>query len=525
MDGRILYLNLDDETIREERVSGFSVSSLYAMVDAQSFAFAFPSSVLALAVFISPQDHRLVRFAAACRLAGTMSRLGITALIVRGMSHKLSYLYASDDDLSIYHCENIRFSSARRFAQVLCSSSEDGHLAIGEAGERQSPLASCIVDTGLSIGCGLAAVMGAANFKGIVSHTASPAAAAETLPARKGLMKELSVYGGISLVDYGLSGGWLPVKYYQGYYDPRCSNLDGRTACRIYNVEHRGCQGCTASCLLFDASRQTSLPSWKDAAALGSNLGIFSLQTVTLLADKCRDCGLDTVDTGAVLACLMQREDLPYTFPSIAKADTAELERVLSLIAARKGCGELVSGGLSVLEDAVSLSGRSVAYDLRGAHAQALFCLLGETTACHADLVYNLKARMDDEQTGRAAAWLRLLVHAFENSGRPAIWLLAGSSLKRWLPLMTRPFFLRRMMLSLFRRHGLDLVSALESVDSFDAVFGPIERLPQQFSLPSVVGYTDEVNIVKLTLGYSRELDWIRSNAVKVKKQSVVSQP
>ena len=80
-------------------------------------------------------------------------------------------------------------------------------------------------------------------------------------------------------------------------------------------------------------------------------------------------------------------------------------------------------------------------------------------------------------------------------------------------------------MLSLFRRHGLDLVSALESVDSFDAVFGPMEQLPQKFSLPSVVGYTDEVNIVKLTLGYSRELDWIRSNAVKVKKQSVVSQP
>ena len=52
-----------------------------------------------------------------------------------------------------------------------------------------------------------------------------------------------------------------------------------------------------------------------------------------------------------------------------------------------------------------------------------------------------------------------------------------------------------------------------------------MEQLPQKFSLPSVVGYTDEVNIVKLTLGYSRELDWIRSNAVKVKKQSVVSQP
>lgn len=205
-----------------------------------------------------------------------MNALGIVAVVVSGSAHRLSYLYASDDDISIYHCENIRFSSPHRFFQLLASDPSDGCMSIGEAGEKGGALGACLLDSSLCIGRGgLAAMMGSMNFKGIIAHTASSVRPVDSSSwPHSRTAKSFSLYGSASLVDCGMRNGWLPTRYFSGLYDPRCLYLDGRMACRTYNVDHVSCPMCTIACRLEENGE--ALADWAEAMALGSNMGIFS---------------------------------------------------------------------------------------------------------------------------------------------------------------------------------------------------------------------------------------------------------
>ena len=514
MEGRILRISLEDETVRQERVDDMSIVDLYDVVDERTFAIAFPGSSGTLALYINRQSGRFCRDAAQSALGAKMSALGLCAVVVTGVAHKLSYLYVSDDDISIYHCENIRFSSARRFFQLLSSSEDDGCIAIGEAGERTSPLGVAMLDTSIGLGRGgLAAAMGSMNFKGIIAHTvSSPDGKQAPSWPRSRIAKAFSLHGSSSFVDNGLANGWLSTRYFNGHYDPRCVYLDGRMASRIYKADHVACPGCRIACRLEEAGEP--LVDWSAAMALGSNMGIFSLQKVNALARACIARGLDPVDTGEVLSYLNTLESVPYTIPAVRGADVGELERIIGLIGARKGNGEAVSAGLTALDGALSIDGRSCRYDFRGCHAQALFSVLGENTPCYVDLAKGLHRMFDDETVGRIAAYLRLFTHAMENMGSPAFFMLPMYfdmiSLRpmRWRAMM------RRIMARFDAKAGGVLQQGLGSVEAFDRLHGPMEHLPQRFLLPSEVGYTDEVNMVKLTLGYQDEMQYIRRKVV-----------
>lgn len=510
MEGRILRISLDDETISQEHVEDACVESLYEEVDEHTFVIVFPGSAGTIALYMNCQSGRFSRDASQSTLAVKMNALGIVAVVVSGSAHRLSYLYASDDDISIYHCENIRFSSPHRFFQLLASDPSDGCMSIGEAGEKGGALGACLLDSSMCIGRGgLAAMMGSMNFKGIIAHTASsvrPDVSSSWPHSRTA--KSFSLYGSASLVDCGMRNGWLPTRYFSGLYDPRCVYLDGRMACRTYNADHVSCPMCTIACRLEENGE--ALADWAEAMALGSNMGIFSLEKVNPLRRACISRGLDPVDTGEVLSYLKTLEHVPYTLADVRNADVGELERVISLIASRKGNGEALSAGLCALDGALSVEGRSCIYDFRGCHGQALFSSLGENTPCHVDLVKGLHRILDDETIGRVVAYLRLFTHAMENSGLPPFFMLPMHFDQVPFTVMRLPMVMRRIMSSFARKCPAPLSAGLESVDAFDRLHGPAEKIPDRFMLPASVGYTDELNMVRLFMGYQDEMQYIR---------------
>ena len=517
MDGRILYLSLDSETVREEKAGGsFSVSSLYNHVSESCFVIVFPGGSGTLAIYKSRQNLKIARDFSTSRLAWLMNSSGIIAVVVTGTAHKLSYLSVNEDSASLEHCEQIRFSSPLYFAQV-AGQSGDGFIAIGEAGERQSPLATCYCDTALSLGRGgLAAMMGSMNFKGIVIHTAKNIEQSVSLDARKSAVaKEMNLYGGASLASYGLKNGWLATKYFQGYYDPRSAYIDGRSECRNYTVEHLSCDCCSIACRLVDKASARSLPGWQDVMSLGSNLGVFSILRISALHSACMQAGLDCQDTGEILSYLNTQDCLPYTFPSLRSDDLDSCLKAVNAIASRKGNGELVSSGLSSLENAWSVNGRSLIYDLRGAHAQAFFTSLGENTPCYVDLVKNLRSVMSEENVGRAAAWLRIFTHALENRGVPAFFMLVRYFDARAFRFADSRRMLRHLMSGFASKDKALIKEGLESIDAFDSLFGSMDELPEVFFMPGTPGYTDELSMVKLANGYYSELEYIRAKIAR----------
>ncbi len=525
MDSRIVYISLNDESIREEPVDdGFSISSLYGSADDSSFVLAFPCNEFNLCGMIALYKNakgRICRDYAQPVLALHMKRNGIKAIIVSGVSSKLSYLYISDDTLAVYHCENIRFSSPYRFAEVLLSSPDDGFMAIGEAGEKQSPLSICCCDSGITTGHGgLAPLMGKMNFKGIISHSVleddeKPACTLRK-KNRSTLMADMALYGSAVLLDYGSSYGWAPKNAFSPYYDPRLKALDGKSQSREYKVEKTGCPLCPLPCSLVDAATARRLPSWKEAMCLGSNLGIFSLEKVTALLHHCLNLGLDPCSAGEMLSYLNTIDNPVYTIPAVKNTSIEEKCRILSLIASRKGAGEIVSRGFDEFPDAPSIDGQPCVYDFRGAHAQALFSIYGENTPCYADLVKNLRGKLAGELTGRAAAYLRIYTHAMEDMGIPAFFMLPLYFDSVPFSVFNSIVLLRTVMrgFSIGKMKNDDLIAeGLESVTRLDSLNPEPSAIPSIFLLPGRSGYTDEVNSVKLKSGYLSEMEYIRRKA------------
>ncbi len=511
MDGRILHIALGEEKIREEKVENFSIPSLYSFVDTRHVVFCFHPSGGLLALYISRQDGKLTRDFVSTRLACHMAGAGVVAMIVSGVGRKLSWLSVVEDHCELKHCGSIRFSQPQDFVRLLAESEDDGFLAIGEAGEKLSPLSTCCCDNNSTVGRGgLASILGSMNFKGVISHSS---AVLQPLLQRKkyrsALARDLKLYGSATLVDYGVKNGWLPKKYFKPFYDPRAFFLDGKQTCREYNVEHNGCPSCQILCKLSDKGSDLILPSWQDAMALGSNLGIYSVGKVRQLLSACHDYGLDSCDMGEMLSFLNTQDNLDYTMPTVKGCDVAGLLKVI----AGFGSGKYLLS-LASFEDAMSLDGRSCIYDFRGAHVQALFSCLGETTPCYVDLVMNLKKVWDTEKAGRACAWLRVYTHAMENLGYPAILMLPMYFESHPLRLYRSMWLFRRLMQG-FKIEGYknaDLLKlGVESIDAFDARRGEMAELPAFFQFTGRTGYTDEVNIHRLKDAYSRELDYIRS--------------
>lgn len=527
MDGRIVYISLSDETVREEKTGeDFSIPSLYTLAGNSSFVLAFPCNDFNLCGMVAIYKNakgKICRDYAQPVLSRHMKKAGIKAVVVSGVASKLSYLYISDDTIAVYHCENIRFCSPYRFAEVLLSSPDDGFIAIGEAGEKLSPLSICCCDSGITTGRGgLASLMGKMNFKGIISHTVleddEKLQYAIRRKNRTALVSDMSLYGSAVILDYGASFGWAPKNGFSPYYDPRLKALDGRSQSREYRVEKSGCPLCPVPCSLIDTATQMRLPSWMEAMCLGSNLGIFSTGKVSRLLHQCLSLGLDPCAAGEMLSFLNTLDNPDYTIPGVKNTSLDEKCRILTLIASRKGAGEIVSGGFDALAEAPSIDGGACIYDLRGAHAQALFSVYGENTPCYVDLVRNLKRKLPAELTGRAAAYLRIYTHAMENMGIPAFFMLplhfdtvplvfAGN-------IFTVRLIMRSFSVGKIKNSEL-LESGLESVRLFDTLHGEAASLPSIFLIPGRCGYTDEVNMVKLMGGYLSEMEYIKRKAGK----------
>ena len=121
------------------------------------------------------------------------------------------------------------------------------------------------------------------------------------------IVKRMKKEGSCIFIDSALRMGFLPVRNYRERFNPRAYNLDGKAMSDAYGVFPDSCQDCPLLCGRRK-STGSMLPSWKECVAFGSNIGLFSLESVSRVADAVRRDGLGVEDTGALLAYLTDGE-------------------------------------------------------------------------------------------------------------------------------------------------------------------------------------------------------------------------
>ena len=246
---------------------------------------------------------------------------------------------------------------------------------IGQAGEQQVKLAAVMNDHGRAAGrTGMGAVMGAKNLKAVAVRGTAPvpvadperlnALAREVIAASREDVAAMSIRlaGTAGYLDMALMYGDLPTRYYQQGEWEEGSNLSGVLLAEQYLNRNATCFRCPIACGRETRSPRYGLskvdgPEYETLGALGSLLLVGDLEAVIYAGHLCNRHGLDTISTGATIACACELYQRGILTPAdtggleLHYGDAALVHQLIELTARREGFGDLLAEGSAALAE------------------------------------------------------------------------------------------------------------------------------------------------------------------------------
>lgn len=292
-------------------------------------------------------------------------------------------------------------------------------MQIGQAGENLSNLACITNEIGSVAGrCGLGAVMGSKNLKAVAvigggkMSYANPEKSKEVVKATTVKVKTSMFFdtlhdlGTNGALDSGMLSGDVPVKNWAvGEWLESLDTLNSFYCNDNALVKGEGCYACPMRCKRVVSVKEEKYyleeaagPEYETVCMLGTNVMNSSYEAVCKANDMCNRFGLDTIGTGAVIAMLMEAQEMGIVSPddtgldfSWGNADT--ILKSIELMAKAEGFGkEMGKGSRSLSEKlgkgcedlAVQVKGLDLpAHDPRGFHGYGLAYAMSIRGGCH----------------------------------------------------------------------------------------------------------------------------------------------
>jgi len=303
-------------------------------------------------------------------------RCGYDGMVILGQSPKPVYLSIIEGKLSFHDATHLWGQDC--FATDHLIKKELGEkiqvLQIGPAGEKRVRFAAVLTDGvhgRVAARCGLGALLGAKKLKAIAvcGHEEVPIQNLESLresikelmPSFLGKLKGMSNFGTPGLVVPCESIGDLPIKNWrQGKWTEGAQKLSGQELKDKYLKKQFFCASCPVGCgrtvngSIEPRVDETGGPEYETLAMMGSNCLIDELPAVMRLNELANRYGLDTIETGAVIAFCMElyekgligsKELGPI---SLKWGNAAGAEALINMIVCRKGLGDILAEGLEV---------------------------------------------------------------------------------------------------------------------------------------------------------------------------------
>lgn len=271
-------------------------------------------------------------------------------------------------------------------------------LMIGPAGENLVNIASIMNDAARAFGRGgVGAVMGSKNLKAIVVKGGKKKMVADNPGLLKKYVKmaldkikivpitrsALPNFGTSALINIINTLGMLPINNFQKGYDKRAAQVSGEEINNQLTQEQEGCYACPIRCgrLTKAGNMKGKGPEYESVWALGPNLGIYDLITVTQANYLCNQLGLDTISCGGAISCAMElQQEGKLKSDDLTFGNTAYLKELVEKIANNNEIGKEIGEGAALLankynspDTAIHVKGLELpAYDPRGAIGHAL---------------------------------------------------------------------------------------------------------------------------------------------------------
>lgn len=282
-------------------------------------------------------------------------------------------------------------------------------ILIGQAGENLIRYANVAVDlTHFAGRCGLGAVFGSKNFKGIILKGFQKPEFADEEFLKKmqtkfvevtkspGFLKDLGATGTPILVEGCNAIGNLPTRNWSAGSFAHAENISGETLNQTHLKGRHTCWGCALSCKRvveilegeYTVDAKYGGPEYETIGMCGSNLGIRDLAAICKINEMCNKYGMDTISFGGTIGFIMEA----FEKGAISIQDTCgeairfgDAKAVIALCeqtAKREGFGDLLAEGTKRIADQLPLEAAQYAVHVKGKempahtpHAKSSFAL------------------------------------------------------------------------------------------------------------------------------------------------------
>lgn len=322
-----------------------------------------------------------------------LKQAGYDAIVVEGRAPEPVWLLVSDAEIQVKSARPVWGKTTGMTHSHICDYLGHHKFAsalIGPAGENMVRYACVIHDLRHAAGrCGMGAVMGSKNLKGIVvletggevpvfdrkridGHVRWLSQNYKVLSAG---LRELGTAAEVAALN---AVGGLPTRNFQAGTFEHADYISGERMRETILIGRHGCFACPIRCKPVVQSEAYCVdptyggPEYETLASLGSNCGVADLAVVAKAHERCNALGLDTISTGATIAFAMEcfergllsegdTRGIPLRF-----GDPEVLLEAIELIATRRGIGSLLAEGVKRAAETIGSGAQELAIHVKG---------------------------------------------------------------------------------------------------------------------------------------------------------------
>jgi aldehyde:ferredoxin oxidoreductase len=334
-----------------------------------------------------------------------LKRAGFDGVIVRGKAPKPVYIEFDNGSVHIRDASSIWGMNTQDAQKAM---GQGGTMAIGPAGENQVLFASVVSQERSHGRCGMGAVMGSKNCKGMVAR------GSEKIPIHNNEEFKKHIKQWITMLQkhpatgefaprYGTAGfltalsmnNALPTKNFsKGQYE-RAWNIGGERLAEEFLVKNSGCISCPIRCgrVVEIDGKEVKGPEYEILSLLGSNMLIDDLDAIIKWNYQLDLLGLDAISTGTLMGFAAELNERGVWKCGIEFGKKDNISQIIEDIAYKRGIGEELSKGVRYLankynaqEYAPHVKGLELAaYEPRASVGHGLGYATASRGACHLD--------------------------------------------------------------------------------------------------------------------------------------------
>ena len=495
----ILYVDLDDEKITASADEGEKGVSLaltllrkrksertIVFTSTPKEALETRSASTYFISFVSPVTGRETVCPVVSSVGLILMNLGYTALVIEGEAEKLSTLSCRGDSISIKHTEFFRERTSEYVNLALGPKGNDVVFSTSIAADRLIPYSALYLGD-MEVGFdGLGARFADMNLKAIRIQAFLPERHPDEESRRfsrrvmdRKFSRTLRSEGTLVLIDRLVKKGIAPIEGFSRRFDPRAVFLDGSYIRVRHGASSFSCSDCPICCHKR-CEDGYAIPEIEDALYLGTNLGIFSSESVLELKRKLTAYGLEAFNTGMYLSSL----------------------GIQGIDAALSAVDDLVYGRIKPTVPHSSYS----RFDYRGSFEGAIFHMKNESLPPMIEM-YSERRISNITSAAIVALYERAYMYALGSRGFAMMPSFADalSTIPGWM--LNTPEILRMHMRGI-RFYGINpkelLKEGLEILEKLDD--GKMEDIDERFLYKPDMAYDDSVcPQKKLIDAYERE--------------------